>query len=135
MGWLDTPDQRYTDAVTVLAAATHRPVRVVLHQGRHVVRVDFEFGRYLLARNDDTGVTTDPDASGRWTVTAHDELDPSAGVLAEATDEWLVDALDLVFDAVRATPRPHRTCSAVVLPSAGAARGAQISAVPDRCTM
>lgn len=116
MGWLDTPDQRYTDAVTVLAAETHRPVSVVLHQGRHVVRVDFEFGRYLLARNDDTGATTDPDASGDWTVTVHDELDPSAGVLAEATDEWLVDAFDLVFDAARAVPRPRRACSAV-LPS------------------
>ena len=63
MGWLDTPDLCYTDAVTVLAAATHRPVRVVLHRGRRVVRVDFEFGRFLLAQNHDTGTTTDPDAS------------------------------------------------------------------------
>jgi len=121
MGWLDTPDQRYTDAVTVLAAATHRPVRVVLHQGCHVVRVDFEFGRYLLARNDDTSTPTDPDASGGWAVTVHDDLDPSAGVLAEATDEWLIDAFDLVFDAARAVPRPRRACSVIVRPSTGAA--------------
>lgn len=98
MGWLDTPDTCYSDAITVLATATHRPVRVVLHQGRRVVRVDFELGRYLLAKND-AGATSDPDASGDWTVTVHDERDPSAGVLAEATDEWLVDAFDLVFDA------------------------------------
>ncbi|WP_064058037.1 hypothetical protein [Prescottella equi] len=112
MGWLDTPDLCYTDAVTVLAAATHRPVRVVLYRGRRVVRVDFEFGRFLLARNDDTGTTTDPDACGDWTVTVHDEQDPSAGVLAEATDEWLADAFDRVYDVARAVPGRQLAASA-----------------------
>lgn len=120
MGWLDTADDRFADAVAVLATATHRPVRLAVHDGAQVVRVDFEFGRYILARTTESGPGADPDADGSWIVSVHDE-GVSTRTVAEAMHEWLADAFDLVADAVRAEPRPPRPCPVVVLPSTGAA--------------
>lgn len=106
MGLLNTPDRRLVDAETVLATATHRPVRIVRVGGSDVVRVDLELGRHILARHVDGGMRADPDSDGIWTVTVYDA---NAGTVAEATDEWLVDAFDLAYEAAAA--RPSRAAS------------------------
>ncbi|PTR28749.1 hypothetical protein C8K36_103110 [Rhodococcus sp. OK519] len=104
----------FADAMALLAAAAQRPVSAVRVGDSDVVRVDFEFGRYCLARNDEAGLCADPDAIGSWTVTFHDVEGGPARVLAEATDEWLADAFDLAFDALGAAVAAQSPLQAVV---------------------
>jgi len=111
MGWLDTADGGFADAVAMLATVTHRPVRVVPHCGGEAVRVDFEFGRYVLARKGGPASGADPDADGTWTVSVHDVDGHPELALARATDEWLVDAFDLVADVVRVRPTVAEPCT------------------------
>lgn len=104
----------FADAMTLLAAAAQRPVSVVRVGDTDAVRVDFEFGRHCLARNDDAGPGSDPDAIGSWTVTFHDAEGASARVLAEATDEWLADAFDLAFESLSAAVAARSPLQTVV---------------------
>lgn len=96
--------ERYADALSALATATHRPTSVVNNGEHYAIRVDFAFGRHLLATNTEAGLSDDPDATVWWTVRFYEQTDdPSAAtVLAEARAEWLVDAFDTAIAALRA---------------------------------
>lgn len=86
----------YADALTALAAATHRPANVVNTGAGYAIRVDFEYNRYLLATNhSDDGLSDDAAAVDRWVVRIfQDSADADAVQLVAAEAEWLVDAFD-----------------------------------------
>jgi hypothetical protein len=87
-----------------LAAATQRPANVVNLAGGYAIRVDLEYNRYVLATNTPLGLSDEIYGTGPWLVRIFqtqssvlpDEL------LAEATDEWLVDAFDSVIGQLEA---------------------------------
>ncbi|WP_430335753.1 hypothetical protein [Rhodococcus sp. ACT016] len=87
---------RYADALTVLAAATHRPANVVNTGGGYAIRVDFEYNRYLLATDHAVeGLSGDTTAASHWVVRFYqDSADTDAELLVTAEHEWLVDAFD-----------------------------------------
>ncbi|MCL2535466.1 MAG: hypothetical protein FWE39_15000 [Nocardiaceae bacterium] len=89
----------YADALTVLAAATHRPANVVNTGAGYAIRVDFEYNRYLLATDDVVdGLAGDAAAASHWVVRFYqDSADAGAEVLVTAEHEWLVDAFDLAI--------------------------------------
>ena len=86
----------YADALTALAAATHRPANVVNTGDGYAIRVDFEYSRYLLATNHaDGGLNDDVSAVDRWVVRIfQDVTDAAPELLVETEAEWLVDAFD-----------------------------------------
>ena len=91
---------RYADALTALAAATHRPTNVVNIGGEYAIRVDFAFGMYVLATNTEHGLSSDPDARDIWLVRLFEQTsDDTTGdvELVRARHEWLADAFDLVI--------------------------------------
>ncbi|PTR30648.1 hypothetical protein C8K36_102501 [Rhodococcus sp. OK519] len=94
---------RYNDALTALAAATHRPANIVNIVGRYAIRVDFEFNRYVLATNAGDGLTTDVDAVEAWHVAFFQQVDGDAAdaLLAQAEHEWLADAFDQALHILR----------------------------------
>jgi len=100
--------QRYADALAALATVTRRSTAVVNHGDDYAIRVDFVFGRYLLATNTDAGLSDDPDSESWWTVrffdSSGDGADPSSGTtaIAEARAEWLADAFDDAVATLRA---------------------------------
>ncbi|MGF7121408.1 hypothetical protein [Rhodococcus sp. AG1013] len=89
---------RYADAMTALAAATHRPTSVVNIGGEYAIRVDFAFSMYVLATNSEHGLNNDPDAQDIWLVRFFEEQAGGDVALVEARHEWLVDAFDLVIE-------------------------------------
>ncbi|TSD50424.1 hypothetical protein FFI94_016785 [Rhodococcus sp. KBS0724] len=96
--------ETYNDALIALAAATQRPANVVNLAGGYAIRVDLEYNRYVLATNTPLGLSDEIYGTGPWLVRIFqtqssvlpDEL------LAEATDEWLVDAFDSVIGQLEA---------------------------------
>lgn len=90
---------QYVDALTALAAATHRPANVVNTGAGYAIRVDFEYNRFLLATNHDVdGLSGDHAAVERWTVRFFQAVaDGRDEQLVRADHEWLVDAFDLVI--------------------------------------
>jgi len=91
---------RYADALTALAAATHRPTSVVNIGGEYAIRVDFAFGMYVLATNTEHGLSSDPDARDIWLVRFFEQTpdeSTSDNELVRARHEWLADAFDLVI--------------------------------------
>lgn len=112
--------ERYADALTALATATRRPTSVVNHGEDYAIRVDFAFGRHLLATNTDAGLSDDPDATVWWTVRfyEHAEEHAAAAVLAEVRDEWLVDAFDAAVATLRAQGKWAEAEGTVDLPPA-----------------
>lgn len=91
---------RYADALTALAAATHRPTNIVNIGGEYAIRVDFAFGMYVLATNTEHGLSSDPDARDIWFVRFFEQAPDGAGTdteLAVARHEWLADAFDLLI--------------------------------------
>lgn len=89
----------YADALTVLAAATHRPASVVNTGAGYAIRVDFEYNRFLLATNHEVDGLSDAHAAAdRWTVRFFQAAaDGGADELVSAEHEWLVDAFDLAI--------------------------------------
>lgn len=93
---------RYDDALTALAAATHRPASIVNTADRYAIRVDFEFNRYVLATNSEDGLTSDVDAIDTWHVAIFQAVDETVDeLLAGAEHAWLADAFDQAIDALR----------------------------------
>lgn len=93
--------EHYRDALVALAAATHRPANIVNLGEAYAIRVEFEFGRCLLATNDSGDLATeDGGGDGCWTVRL---CGRSGEVLAEADGEWLVDAFDTVVAQLRSS--------------------------------
>ncbi|MBM4569070.1 hypothetical protein GS489_00775 [Rhodococcus hoagii] len=92
--------ERHADALTALAVASHRPTHVVSDGGVFAVRVDFAFGRYLLATNTVVGPSDDPDATEWWTVRFF-QLPDTATPLYQVRAQWLVDAFDDAVNALR----------------------------------
>ncbi|NKS74000.1 hypothetical protein GS531_17410 [Rhodococcus hoagii] len=91
---------RYADALTALAAATHRPTNVVNIGGEYAIRVDFAFGMYVLATNTEHGLSSDPDAgTSGWCDSSSRPRTTTRGdvELVRARHEWLADAFDLVI--------------------------------------
>ncbi|MFE4500166.1 hypothetical protein ACFRFQ_09890 [Rhodococcus sp. NPDC056743] len=96
--------ETYNDALIALAAATQRPANVVNLAGGYAIRVDLEYNRYVLATNTPLGLSDETHDAGSWLVRffqtriggLSDEL------LAEATDEWLIDAFDSVLNHIEA---------------------------------
>ncbi|PTR30511.1 hypothetical protein C8K36_102362 [Rhodococcus sp. OK519] len=91
---------RYSDALTTLAAATHRPTNVVNIGGVYAIRVDFAFGMYVLATNTEHGLSSDPDARDIWLVRFFEQNSDASAEdieLVAARHEWLADAFDLVI--------------------------------------
>lgn len=90
---------RYADALTALAATTHRPANVVNTGTGYAIRVDFEYNRYLLATNHVVaGLSGHDETAGRWLVRffqASDAAEPE--LLVSAEHQWLVDAFDVVM--------------------------------------
>ncbi|AVP70207.1 hypothetical protein A5N78_09310 [Prescottella equi] len=86
----------YADALTALAAATHRPANVVNTGAGYAIRVDFEYNRFLLATNHEVDGLSDDHASvERWTVRFFQAVaDGGAEELVSVECEWLVDAFD-----------------------------------------
>ncbi|MDH6280458.1 hypothetical protein M2284_001452 [Rhodococcus sp. LBL1] len=89
----------YADALTVLAAATHRPANVVNTGAGYAIRVDFEYNRYLLATDHVVdGLSGDGAAASHWVVRFYqDSADADSELLVTAEREWLVDAFDLAM--------------------------------------
>lgn len=96
--------ETYNDALIALAAATHRPANVVNLAGNYAIRVDLEYNRYVLAANTPQGLSDEPDASGSWLVRIFqtDLNGVQDTLLAEATDQWLIDAFDATFGLLKA---------------------------------
>jgi len=92
--------ERYADALATLAAATHRPTNVVNYGDDYAIRVEFAFGRYLLATNTEAGLSDDPDVVAWWMVRFFDLPDDVTPV-HESRAHWLVDAFDDAVDALR----------------------------------
>ncbi|WP_419722046.1 hypothetical protein [Rhodococcus globerulus] len=96
--------ETYNDALIALAAATQRPANVVNLAGDYAIRVDLEYSRYVLATNTAEGLSDETYPAGSWLVRIFqsqigglpDEL------LADATDEWLIDAFDSVLRRLEA---------------------------------
>lgn len=89
----------YDDALAALAAASQRPAAVVNVEGHYAIRVDLEYGRYVLATNSPRGLWDEPDASGSWLVRIVQTGDGSTErLLAQAQKPWLVDAFDAAVD-------------------------------------
>ncbi|WFR73497.1 hypothetical protein P9209_07545 [Prescottella defluvii] len=89
----------YADALTVLAAATHRPANVVNTGAGYAIRVDFEYNRYLLATDHVVdGLSGDEAAASHWVVRFYqDSADADPELLVTTEQEWLVDAFDLAM--------------------------------------
>ncbi|MGW6658789.1 hypothetical protein [Rhodococcus sp. NPDC055024] len=94
--------ETYNDALIALAAATHRPANVVNLFGEYAIRVDLEYNRYLLATNTVAGLSDQPDLGDLWLVRFfQSELtDTPDQLLAEASHQWLVDALDTALEQI-----------------------------------
>ncbi|PTR23507.1 hypothetical protein C8K36_10989 [Rhodococcus sp. OK519] len=86
----------YADALTALAAATHRPANVVNTGAGYAIRVDFEYNRFLLATNHEVeGLSGDQASVERWTVRFFQAVpDGGAEELVAAEHQWLADAFD-----------------------------------------
>ena len=87
--------ETYNDALIALAAATHRPANVVNLFGEYAIRVDLEYNRFLLATNTAAGLSDRPDNGESWLVRffQSENTDTPDRLLAEASHQWLVDAL------------------------------------------
>ncbi|OQM77970.1 hypothetical protein [Rhodococcus sp. 66b] len=91
--------QMYDDALVALAAASQRPATVVNVEGHYAIRVDLEYGRYVLATNSPRGLWDHPDASGSWWVRIMQIGDVGTDtLLSQAQKPWLIDAFDAAID-------------------------------------
>ena len=91
--------EMYDDALVALAAASQRPAAVVNLDGQYAIRVDFEYGRYVLATNSPRGLWDEPDVSGSWWVRIVQTVDGGGEMLlAQAEKPWLIDAFDAAVD-------------------------------------
>lgn len=102
---------RYTDALHALEVSTQRSARVENLDGLYALRVDFDFGRYLLATNtDDFSGLADHDAGAPWRVRFFDGAfaDGQSIVVADRSAAWLIDAYDAaVADLPPVVEAPH----------------------------
>lgn len=92
---------RYADALGALASATHRTATVVNIGGRYALRVELEYGRFVLAANTVEGLSRDPDAAGTWYVRICSGAEEDPTVLADAHGDWVIDAFDDAYSALR----------------------------------
>ena len=91
--------EMYDDALVALAAASQRPAVVVNLDGQYAIRVDLEYGRYVLATNSPRGLWDEPDVSGSWWVRIVQTGDGGREMLlAQAQKPWLIDAFDAAVD-------------------------------------
>ncbi|WP_143153732.1 hypothetical protein [Rhodococcus rhodnii] len=96
----ETPAQdALSDAVRALTVASERPARIT-PSGE--VRVDFEFSRYVLAREVDHEESSAADAGRPWLVRVFRAVSGRTSdiELASATAPWLVDAFDAAYTAL-----------------------------------
>ena len=96
--------ETYNDALIALAAATHRPANVVNLFGEYAIRVELEYNRFLLATNTAAGLSDRPDNGESWLVRffQSENTDTPDRLLAEASHQWLVDALDAALEQIAA---------------------------------
>ncbi|MDF3319719.1 hypothetical protein ACIGKR_32255 [Rhodococcus qingshengii] len=89
----------YDDALVAMAAASQRPAAVVNVDEHYAIRVDLEYGRYVLATNSPRGLWDEPDASGTWMVRIVQTGDGGREtLLAQVQKPWLIDAFDAAID-------------------------------------
>lgn len=90
-----------------LAAATQRPANVVNLAGDYAIRVDLEYSRYVLATNTARGLPDGTCVAGSWLVRIFQSQNGglSDELLANATDEWLIDAFDSALGNLEADGR------------------------------
>ena len=91
----------YADALQALASATHRPATVVNIGGRYMLRVELEYGRFILAANTVEGLSRDPDSANMWHVRVCTGPEDAPTVLADAHGDWVIDAFDDAYSALQ----------------------------------